>query len=725
MHPQDTTVRRDDRVAAERVALYARVSSRRQEKEETIESQVAALEALAWENGYSIVERFIDNGYSGDTSARPELHRMRDMIAHRRAPFTKLLIYGDDRLAREIGLGILLENEIREAGIGIVYRHGNRGDDPTDLFQGHVLKAVAQLEKARMLDRLNRGLLFRVEQRQHVWRSVCNYGYRYTPAERKGDAPTFEFDPETAPYVDMIFTWILEGRSALWVAQELSRVAAPLPKPARRSVNPRRAWSDATVRDMVRNPIYSGRATWGRHQLVEPKRPKEHFRHVRKSSQRLRPRDEWKYIPVPAYVSQADWERANALLSRNRATSRRNTRHDYLLAGLLRCGLPHGGGEPCGRRLSGLAMRPEKGQTERSLRYRCTRFYTLPDGATPGHRAPAGSRRTRCRGGIRGPLADRLVWDHLKSVMNQPDLIREQILAQTARGGTGAERVEGEIATLCGRLEAVQRRLDDLLDLLLSSKIDPETYGRKEGQLVAEREAIRAAIAACERRAEAARRRDEVWDAVAAGCADLSDRLQRLEAPDAFAQRQALVRLLIQEVWVYPDHLHVVGVIPALDAALGARPAGADGGGNNGRLSGKHLSVGVYGQAAVRLGLDHADVRLDRRVLDRRGQIGVLDHLVGLGEAGLDVAEAHAAHRHALVGEGIAAPLLDDGRGGVERLQHVQHRRQLLDLQPDQRCPLQGGLLIFGQHGADRLALPHHLRVGQHRLVVGADADQA
>jgi site-specific DNA recombinase len=56
-----------------RAALYARVSSERQEKEHTIGSQVEALRAYAVKHGMEIVEEFTDEGYSGARLDRPAL----------------------------------------------------------------------------------------------------------------------------------------------------------------------------------------------------------------------------------------------------------------------------------------------------------------------------------------------------------------------------------------------------------------------------------------------------------------------------------------------------------------------------------------------------------------------------------------------------------------------------------------------------------------------------
>ena len=60
-----------------RIALYARVSTQMQEKEETVSSQIDELARYAQLQGLSIPEefRFVDEGYSGSTLARPAKSR--------------------------------------------------------------------------------------------------------------------------------------------------------------------------------------------------------------------------------------------------------------------------------------------------------------------------------------------------------------------------------------------------------------------------------------------------------------------------------------------------------------------------------------------------------------------------------------------------------------------------------------------------------------------------
>jgi site-specific DNA recombinase len=82
------------------VAVYARVSSRRQAQAQTIEQQLDRLRAHVATCGWNLAPEnvFRDNGYSGASLRRPGLDRLRDVAATAR--LGRILITAPDRLAR-------------------------------------------------------------------------------------------------------------------------------------------------------------------------------------------------------------------------------------------------------------------------------------------------------------------------------------------------------------------------------------------------------------------------------------------------------------------------------------------------------------------------------------------------------------------------------------------------------------------------------------------------
>lgn len=83
-----------------RIALYARVSSERQARGNTVASQLAALRERVASAGLSIEpgDEFVDEGYSGTTLLRPALERLRDAVAA--GALDQVHVLAPDRLAR-------------------------------------------------------------------------------------------------------------------------------------------------------------------------------------------------------------------------------------------------------------------------------------------------------------------------------------------------------------------------------------------------------------------------------------------------------------------------------------------------------------------------------------------------------------------------------------------------------------------------------------------------
>ncbi len=98
------------------VAIYTRVSTERQEREQTIESQLAVLRAWAEANGHAVAPEhiFLDEGYSGARLDRPGLDRLRDAVQN--GEVRAVVVLSPDRLARKYVYQVLLLEEFQRAG---------------------------------------------------------------------------------------------------------------------------------------------------------------------------------------------------------------------------------------------------------------------------------------------------------------------------------------------------------------------------------------------------------------------------------------------------------------------------------------------------------------------------------------------------------------------------------------------------------------------------------
>ena len=138
----------------------------------------------------------------------------------------------------------------------------------------------------------------------------------------------------------------------------------------------------------------------------------------------------------------------------------------------------------------------------------------------------------------------------------------------------------------------------------------------------------------------------------------------------------------------------------------------------------ERLGAGVDREAAVRLGHDERDLRLERHVLDRGGPVDALDDRVRLLEGLVDRALADLAAVHLALEVRIPVPpLVDLRRVVVEGAPDVEERLALLELDPDRVDGRLGRVLVLGRDERDRLALVPHLVVGEERLV-GRDPER-
>jgi len=92
-----------------KIALYARVSTLRQQQSQTIEQQLERLQAHITTQGWELAPEHIfrDDGYSGAKLTRPGLERLREQAAL--GEIQLVLITAPDRLARNYVHQVLSE----------------------------------------------------------------------------------------------------------------------------------------------------------------------------------------------------------------------------------------------------------------------------------------------------------------------------------------------------------------------------------------------------------------------------------------------------------------------------------------------------------------------------------------------------------------------------------------------------------------------------------------
>lgn len=421
--------------------IYARVSTERQEKQETIQSQIDALREFAKANDHAVLQEYVDEGYSGEMLDRPALDRLRDDA--RKKLFSAVLIHSPDRLSRKYVYQELIREELKKHDIGIIFLNNphSKGTPEDQLSEG-VQGLVAQYEKAKILERTRRGKLFKAKK-GFIVSSIAPYGYRYirkdTVSSREGH---YEVAEEEAIVVRMIFELFLQKRSSKrGLAKELTR----------QGVKPRKGiyWRTSTLDRILRNETYIGITHYNKHISAEPQKTTRQYRRKKNSSLHLRPREQWIPIKLPdelKIIDRQTFELAQEQLRKNSIVLPRESRHNYLLKGLVVCG-------SCGSPYVGS---PCHGK----LYYRC------------GNRYRKFPLAKDCNAGtIKADKIENLVWQTIAEAIKKPDLIVEQVVKFHEDLHVKEHELEQEIQKVEHDLLEVKRKKDASLDLFLEGTI--------------------------------------------------------------------------------------------------------------------------------------------------------------------------------------------------------------------------------------------------------------
>ena len=109
-------------------ALYARVSSVRQDVDLSVAAQMRALRDFAKKHGYSVAREYVDEAESGRIADRPQFRKMIEEGSQPNAPFQVILVWKFSRFTRKREHAIAFKSMLRREGNpgSFHYRAGRR-----------------------------------------------------------------------------------------------------------------------------------------------------------------------------------------------------------------------------------------------------------------------------------------------------------------------------------------------------------------------------------------------------------------------------------------------------------------------------------------------------------------------------------------------------------------------------------------------------------------------
>ena len=514
-----------------RVALYARVSTRRQAQAQTVEQQLERLTGHTRQQGWDVPldHIFRDDGYSGASLRRPGLDRLRDRAAARALDL--VVIAAPDRLARNYVHQVLLLEELEGYGCAVRFLDRPMGHDPHDQLLLQIRGAVAEYERTLITERMRRGRQRKLEAGLMLPWTRPPFGYRVDP-DRPRDPAGVRVEEAEAAIVREMFAWYAEEAHsfcslARWLQQHGIRTATGLAR-----------WNLASIRALLTNPAYAGLIygnRWHRRGTLERRSATAPSKHSAMSRVDA-PREEWILVAeIPALVSQEQFDRVQARLASNRRFAQRNNKaHPYLLRNLVSCGL-------CG--LACLAR-----TANRQRYYSCTgklpALFSHREHKCPSRLSPA-------------ERLDELVWADLRELLTHPEQAT-QALARAHGGNWLPQELQARQQGLRRGQAGLGQQLERLTDAYLAGVVALDEYRRRRGDLERRRQQLEEQA----RQLEAQADRQKELAGLSASIGEFCQRVRLGLDKASFEQRRSLIELLVDRVIVADGEVEIRYVMP-------------------------------------------------------------------------------------------------------------------------------------------------------------------
>ena len=139
-------------------ALYARVSSERQDVDLSVSAQLRALKDYARANGYSDARQYIDEAESGRVADRPQFREMIEEGSKAKAPFDVILVWKFSRFTRKREHAVAFKSMLRRKGIRVVSITEQAEDNATGRLLEGIIESVDEFYSENLAQEVVRGM---------------------------------------------------------------------------------------------------------------------------------------------------------------------------------------------------------------------------------------------------------------------------------------------------------------------------------------------------------------------------------------------------------------------------------------------------------------------------------------------------------------------------------------------------------------------------------------
>lgn len=458
---------------------------------------------------------------------RPDLSRLRQEYRSNQGRAYAIVIEHLDRLSRNADWhqGYLLD-EMKQFGVHPIF-----WKQFSSRIERVVMGAVAQTGMEQEKLRMAQGTLLKARNGR-VTAKTPAYGYKLVDSFGN-EGPTAKKDThygireEEAQVVRYIFQKVLEGYPMRRIAVMLEGTFPP----------PKRFlhWEPKMIELIIKREVYKGEFI--AHRSMEVKIPKSSNpvsltesteKTVRRKIQRSR--EEWIIIPVPAIVPPEDWERANAIVARNKG--RCEAKNPFLLTGLVVCAT-------CGYSYVGGLRKVKCGKNQNEVtvtRYRCS---------SRGHRVRTVSEKIGCnQKQISMRILDQAVWSVIYEVLLYPEIMLGALDREF--NSEQNEQTKSQIQYLENQIRELKLEDEQLYKAYLADAFDEREYAEHRSLITNQLQKIQGELGRLEENLMSPEQFEERKQEILAICQNARSSGLVFDTP--FEVRRRIIRTIVDKI---------------------------------------------------------------------------------------------------------------------------------------------------------------------------------
>lgn len=297
-----------------KAAIYARYSSDNQ-REESIEAQIRAINQYAKANNIRIVKTYIDEAKSAKTDDRPNFTRM--IKESSLGLFNMIIVHKLDRFARNRYDSAFYKKKLKDNSVKVVSVLEHLDDSPESIMLESVLEGMAEYYSVNLAREVMKGMKETALQCKHTGGTPA-LGYDLNKDK------TYKINESEAKIVQKIFKMYSDGNSYNTIIDTLNNDGYRTKRG--------NLFGKNSLYDILRNERYTGVYIYNRSSSET---------NGKRNSHAYKPDDEVIKIKggMPQIISYDVWEQVKKKMDANKVNRAANSAKTiYLLSGLIYCG---------------------------------------------------------------------------------------------------------------------------------------------------------------------------------------------------------------------------------------------------------------------------------------------------------------------------------------------------------------------------------------------------